>query len=325
MRDLFDELLADGEAAFKRLVAEQQQEFVELEFKTKADATHGAYERHDKQNLAKELSAFSNSMGGLLVWGIDARNNADGIDCAVSLFPIAEIDRFKAQTQSLVGSLLAPKNDDIYIEAVPSTDNPGSGYLLVLIGRSDRRPHRSEASGEKGYFKRVGDSAYAMEHYDIEDAFNRLAPATLKIHWELRERVQISETRAWSILLNLANETRISARFPYLNLSNLIGSVFAPLELGGQRVGMPQSNLRGSNCFAGGADHVIHPGQLITMTALLVVLQPRSNNKWQHRFEGPISFDYQCGCLNSLMIESQFTIDRSEINSILTKDGIQLT
>ena len=37
----------------------------------------------------------------------------------------------------------------------------GAGYLLIEVGRSERRPHRCEF-GEKQYFKRVGDSSIAM-------------------------------------------------------------------------------------------------------------------------------------------------------------------
>ena len=69
MRDLFDRLRAGGEAAVEGLVDDGMHETVELEFKRKSDRSHGQYNDDDKKNLAKELSAFSNSMGGLLVWG----------------------------------------------------------------------------------------------------------------------------------------------------------------------------------------------------------------------------------------------------------------
>jgi predicted HTH transcriptional regulator len=46
-----------------------------LEFKQKADATNGELAKVDRRNLAEVLSAFSNSMGGLIVWGIEAKKN----------------------------------------------------------------------------------------------------------------------------------------------------------------------------------------------------------------------------------------------------------
>jgi hypothetical protein len=38
--------------------------------------------KHDRRMFAKAVSGFANSDGGLIVGGIDARNNADGADCA---------------------------------------------------------------------------------------------------------------------------------------------------------------------------------------------------------------------------------------------------
>ena len=70
------------------------------------------------------------------------------------------------------------------VAAVPGRD--GAGYLLIEVGRSERRPHRCEF-GEKQYFKRVGDSSIAMEHYDIEDSFKRMTIPKLTAHFKLQE------------------------------------------------------------------------------------------------------------------------------------------
>jgi hypothetical protein len=45
--------------------------------------------------------------------------------------------------------------------------------LAIAVARSERRPHRNEF-GEKQYFKRIGDSSIAMEHYEIEDSLGDL-------------------------------------------------------------------------------------------------------------------------------------------------------
>jgi predicted HTH transcriptional regulator len=95
VRELFEQLQVEGEAGIDRLVSERTQETVELDFKMKRDAQHGAFHDDDKRNLGKALSAFANSAGGLLVWGIDARRR-DGVDCAQALAPIAEIEKFRS-------------------------------------------------------------------------------------------------------------------------------------------------------------------------------------------------------------------------------------
>lgn len=95
-------------------------------------------------------------MGGLLVWGIDAQPQEDGIDCAIERRPISLVEKFKSRIVQLSSELIMPRNELVEVELISSTSSPNSGYLLVHVGRSERRPHRSEAQGDGRYYKRVG-------------------------------------------------------------------------------------------------------------------------------------------------------------------------
>jgi len=70
------------------------------------NAGTGELNREDRENLGVALSAFSNSRGGLIVWGVTARKDDDGVDCATALQPIANIDRFKADVTRLVSQAI---------------------------------------------------------------------------------------------------------------------------------------------------------------------------------------------------------------------------
>jgi hypothetical protein len=110
-----------------------------------------------------------------LVWGIKAvPDPIDGVDAAQAAVPIAELARFQSEISRAIGELLMPRHDGIEIEPIEDSTQAGSGFLAIWVDRSGRRPHRSEVSSEKNYFKRIGASSYPMEHYDIEDAFNRI-------------------------------------------------------------------------------------------------------------------------------------------------------
>jgi hypothetical protein len=80
MHDLFEQLAQQGEAGIKRLISQRVQENVELEFKGKANPGNGELTKDDRRNLGTALSALSNSMGGLLIWGVVAAKNEDKID-----------------------------------------------------------------------------------------------------------------------------------------------------------------------------------------------------------------------------------------------------
>jgi hypothetical protein len=51
MRDLYDQLVAEGEPAVARLVTERRQENVALEFKTKEKASVSGYSKDDNETL----------------------------------------------------------------------------------------------------------------------------------------------------------------------------------------------------------------------------------------------------------------------------------
>jgi predicted HTH transcriptional regulator len=144
MRGLFDQIVAEGEPAILQLVAEKRQEGVDLDFKEKANASTGEPDKNDRRVLGIALSALSNSMGGLLIWGVEARKNEDQVDCAIAKKPISQIDRFKGEVVRLLSQAIMPRHEGMIVEAVPSSSIPDAGYLLVLVDRSERRPHRCE-------------------------------------------------------------------------------------------------------------------------------------------------------------------------------------
>lgn len=199
-----------------------------------------------------------------------------------------------------------------------------SGYLLVLVGRSERRPHRSEAPGDRYYFKRVGDSFYSMEHYDIEDMFNRLAPAKLELSWSYRVEGRIDRGHGDQeiqgvFFIALCNSSRVTARYPYIRVLTL--SRYSIWEFGidgNGNFGLPHriSGQRTQTLFSGGADDVIHPGQELVVFGIEV--RRHDLGKGVVEYSGkpvpvPIQMRYQVGCENSQMLEDEMTISSDEI------------
>jgi hypothetical protein len=57
----------------------------------------GAADKSDKELLGRTLSALANSMGGLLLWGVDARRGQNNIDAVSGFEPIADVARLRAK------------------------------------------------------------------------------------------------------------------------------------------------------------------------------------------------------------------------------------
>src|SRR5262245_20334634 len=87
--DLFAEILSGKHKRIKQFVEEGQAEGLHLDFKQKADRSHGKPGPEDKRTYSEALSGFANSDGGVIVWGVkcQARSGGDP-DVATELKPI---------------------------------------------------------------------------------------------------------------------------------------------------------------------------------------------------------------------------------------------
>jgi predicted HTH transcriptional regulator len=146
----------------------RQEEHLQLDFKTINNANLNGSD--DKRSLAKCISGFANSSGGIIVWGVDARKNAQDVDCAVGRKEIEPIKLFLSRLNALTGQAVSPIVDGIQHRAIETTGN--SGFAITLVPETESGPHMAKL-GEDRYYKRSGDSFYKMEHFDLEDMFGR--------------------------------------------------------------------------------------------------------------------------------------------------------
>jgi len=154
-----------------------QPETLYLEFKTKRDSRDGILHSDDKGNFSDSLSAFANSDGGVLIWGI-ATTNRGGIDVAHALKPIAGIGEFRLRLGGYLKDAVQPYVDNVQIETIPGPEID-TGYLKCLIPASERAPHRAMATRE--YYRRSEQGRRRMEHFEIEDMFGRRARPALEL------------------------------------------------------------------------------------------------------------------------------------------------
>lgn len=301
MKDLFDRLVAEKEAGILRLIEIQTQEGLEIDFKQKEDASNGNFSRGDSKTFAQALSAFANSAGGLLIFGVDARKNADGLDCAQAVAPISQIATMLGEANTLLGQYIQPRLDGVQTAAINSDQNPGSGYLLVYVPRSERRPHRSEVKGQKSYFKRIGDSFFEMEHYDIEDAFSRRSLAVLEGFTEKNSSFPSPQGlgREFLFAIGLKNISEVTARLPFIAIRKLINCRHS--AYGTDYNGVIARGHGDENLYHGNQDFIIFPGQSCAMLRLAILGQ-QTGTDWMVEvrpdFLADVSFEMRYGCEN---------------------------
>lgn len=175
---LLDDFNSMNIDTINRFVEDRQEEHLQLDFKrlNKPDLK----DKDDKENFAKAISGFANSMGGIIVWGIDCRKSKENqIDCVQGLLPIENIKLAHSRFHDLTSQVVSPTVDGVQHKIIEYSDN--TGFIVTLIPESASGPHMAK-SGEDRYYKRSGSSFMRMEHFEIQDMFGRRARPNLSIN-----------------------------------------------------------------------------------------------------------------------------------------------
>jgi hypothetical protein len=164
-------------ATIESYVELKQEEHLHLEFKTlkNAELTSG----DDKRNIARCISGFANSSGGIVIWGIDARKNSDGVDCAGAIVELQKPAVLVSHLNTLSGDAASPIIDGLRHKPIVNSKT-GGGVVSTYVPETDGGPYMAML-GEQRYYKRSGDSFYQMEHFDLEDMFGRRQKPNLEI------------------------------------------------------------------------------------------------------------------------------------------------
>lgn len=265
--DIFEHLSIQ---ALNDYIVRRQEEHLYLDFKLLNDSTLTSVD--DKRNLARSLSGFANSSGGLIIWGVDARQNSDGIDCAVALKEIDRIELLLTRLNQLTGDAVDPTVPGVRHRIIHGVQS-GKGFAASIIPESDGGPHMAKL-GEDRYYKRSGANFYKMEHFDIADMFARRRRPNLVVTTQVRGTGSDA-----SIIVGLHNNGRATARAPYLALR--CSGQFRRSEFGldgNRNEGMPLLRTTMTNypwCYAGGVDVAIHPGMFYNVACLYQGLTPQ--------------------------------------------------
>lgn len=162
-------------AVKSRFITARQSETNYIEFKEKHDSRSPDLHQDDSKNFAKTLSAFSNSDGGLLVWGIRTRR-IDGRDVVWTIKPIVRVEEFAERLRDSLLNALMPQNHLVQIEAIKN--RVGNGFVKCLIPDGTLPPYRSMFDRE--YWTRLDDRSVKLEHYHIRDLMQRHALPDLR-------------------------------------------------------------------------------------------------------------------------------------------------
>lgn len=128
-----------------------------------------------KDELSKDVSAFANSDGGTLIYGITEVNNVpinidDGYDPLVIT---------KEWIEDVITSRISRRIEGIIIHQVILLSHPGKVAYVVVIPQSVNAPHMAS---DHRFYKRFNFKSCPMEEYEVRDVQNRYISPILSLN-----------------------------------------------------------------------------------------------------------------------------------------------
>jgi hypothetical protein len=283
-------------------------ERLHVDYKQKKDRRNAKLDVDDKKNIAKTVSGFANSGGGVLIWGIQ--------DKSLSPKPISEIQKFLSSILELSVQLTDPVVKDIDGEWLLSDGSSKDGFAIIYIPESMLPPHRvilNQQDVKDNHYIRSGESFVIASHTQLEDLFGRRPKPQLILSIRVIPTYSLPKKDFFVMLLGIENIGRGTARSHYLSIK-----VNPPYHInkygvdGNMNFGLlpfkktvhPESEKYGAT-----SDRVIHPGIVHDVTAIKLEIDKDS----QPLEMSDLTIQYQIAAEGIQLIEKNKTIKASRL------------
>lgn len=165
-----------------------------------------------KNELSKDVSAFANSAGGTLIYGvIEDKNVPISIDGGVDPKVIT-----KEWIEQVINSRIQRRIPNILIHQIPLSVSNNVIYVID-IPQSHQAPHMA---ADKKFYKRFNFESIPMEEYEVRDVSNRISTPNLNlelhfIHNHLTYRTSNNYTGFNPFVINLTNSSVVPLEYAY--------------------------------------------------------------------------------------------------------------
>jgi len=196
--DIFEKLIYFGEDALDEFIREHQTEELFMDFK-QANSTgkHGwSLSPDDRRNLAKCISGFGNSEGGVIVWGVECSRDMDVGDVAKAKVKVQNVHRFMSWVESAISGCTIPSHNKVRNHIIYADEN-GDGYLATYIPRSEIAPLMTTIGNN--IYIRSGSNNVPAPYAVIAGMFGRRPQPDVELSFE-NKKLEILENDDEDIL-----------------------------------------------------------------------------------------------------------------------------
>ena len=164
------------------LIKDDVRESLTLDYKSSRSL--GKESKH-RNELSKDVSAFANSAGGIIVDGIvEKAQKPDNVDggCDDSLIS-------REWLEQTIGTLIQPRIQGIVIRQVPLAEGR-SAYVVSIPQATSLAPHQAN---DNKYYRRFNFESVPMADYEIRDTMRRATTPDLYLEYHFTDFLETME------------------------------------------------------------------------------------------------------------------------------------
>ncbi|TDP61044.1 AlbA family DNA-binding domain-containing protein [Flavobacterium dankookense] len=166
------------------IINSRLEESINIEFK---NANALSNDKNVKKEISKDITAFANSDGGIIFYGIDEKDHvANGLS-----FINGNIFT-KEWLENTIISTIQQKIDNLRIFPVRFEDDFLKTIYVVKIPKSPNNPH---INGDKKFYKRHNFQSVPMEEYEVRNSYLKERESLVYIEKVISEFIEENDTQ----------------------------------------------------------------------------------------------------------------------------------
>ena len=173
-----------SESKILDLINNRAEESIHLEFK---DAR--AFSDRKKKDISQDVSAFANSDGGIIIYGIREEDHI-----AKELSFINGRTYTKEWLEQVIQGNIQKRIEGVIIHPIRFNGEIEKSIYVVEIPTSPLAPH---ISSDKKYYRRFNFQSVAMEEYEIRNLYLRTGSSKLEIERFITELQDFENWKRW--------------------------------------------------------------------------------------------------------------------------------
>jgi len=133
-----------------------------------------------KKEISKDVSAFANSDGGTIIYGVKEFDEVEKRHLPERIDAVDRIEFTKEWLEQVIGSNIAPRIQGLKITPVPNEGGKQNEVIYVVdIPKSDT----AHQAIDKRYYRRYNFESIPMEDWEIKDIINRSVKSNIQLEF----------------------------------------------------------------------------------------------------------------------------------------------